>query len=149
MVYSVYAATLLLAQPLAGWLTDRIGRRGIILPGLFITGLATGILSRGGSSVVFAMAGFLFGLGGGFSRGGVDPLVQDSVPHTLRGTAAAVQYTSFDFWIGTATYPVGLLANAVGYAGAFAFTGAICILGGLGVALILRETGEGSRLPGR
>jgi MFS family permease len=139
VVFSVYAGTLLLAQPASGWLSDRLGRRGVILPGLAITSLATVILALDGSLWVFAFAGIVFGLGGGLVRGGVDALVQDSVPSTLRGTAAAVQYTSFDFWIGLGSYPFGLLANAVGYAVTFVVTGVACLLGGAGLAVMLRK----------
>jgi MFS family permease len=57
IVFSVYAGTSLLAQPLAGWLSDKVGRRGMILPGLGITILATLILSFDGSLAVFILAG--------------------------------------------------------------------------------------------
>jgi MFS family permease len=139
LVYSVYAATVFLAQPLSGWLTDRIGRHRMILPGLLITGLAAGMLSLGGSLAVFALAGSIFGLGGGLVRGGVDPLVQDSVPTALRGRAAAVQYTSFDLWIGGGSYLIGVLATALGYATTFAVTGVICVLGAAGLVIMLRK----------
>ncbi len=137
-VFSVYAGTMLLAQPLAGRLSDQVGRRGVILPGLAITSLATIVPALDHVLLVFILAGALFGLGGGLVRGGVDALVQDSVPATLRGTAAAVQYTSFDFWIGLSTYPVGLLANAVGYVVAFAATGIVSLIGGGTLAAALR-----------
>jgi MFS family permease len=139
VVFSVYAVTVLLAQPLAGWLSDRLGRRGVMLPGLAINSLATLVLALGGSLSTLVLGGFIFGLGGGLVRGGVDALVQDSVPPTLRGTAAAVQYTSFDFWIGLGSYPVGLLASALGYATTFVATGVACLLGGGGLAVMLRE----------
>jgi MFS family permease len=139
VVFSVYAGTVLVAQPASGWLSDRLGRRGVILPGLVVTSLATMILGLDGSLWAFVLAGIVFGLGGGLVRGGVDALVQDSVPSSLRGTAAAVQYTSFDFWIGLGSYPIGLLANAVGYAATFAATGVACLLGGGGLAVMLRE----------
>jgi MFS family permease len=147
VVFSVYAGTLLLAQPASGWLSDRLGRRGVILPGLAITSLATVILALDGSLWVFALAGIVFGLGGGLVRGGVDALVQDSVPSTLRGTAAAVQYTSFDFWIGLGSYPFGLLANAVGYAVTFVVTGVTCLLGGAGLAVMLRKEERAGPVP--
>jgi MFS family permease len=130
VVYSIYAGTILLAQPLSGWLADRVGRLRVILPGLLLTGLATGVLSIDGSLLIFALSGIVFGVGGGLVRGGVDPLVQDSVPRDLRGTAAAVQYTSFDFWIGIGSYPLGMLATSLGYALTFAVTGLLSIVGG-------------------
>lgn len=139
VVFAVYAGTLLLVQPLGGWLSDRFGRGGVILAGLAIASIATVVLSLGGSLKVFSLAGGLFGLGGGLVRGGVDALVQDSVPSTLRGTAAAVQYTSFDFWIGLGSYPIGLLANAVGYASTFVVSGMACLLGDVALTLILRD----------
>lgn len=139
LVFSVYAVSVFLAQPLAGSLTDRIGRRRTILPGLFITGLAACILTVDGSIMVFSLAGVVFGFGGGLVRGGVDPLVQDSVPATLRGTAAAVQYTSFDFWIGVGSFPIGLMANAFGYAVAYVISAISCWLGAGSLAVMLRR----------
>jgi MFS family permease len=141
-VFSVYAVTVFVSQPLAGWLSDRAGRRGVILPGLVLTSLATVVLYLGASSWAFLLAGGLFGLGGGMVRGGIDAMVQDSVPSTLRGTAAAVQYTSFDFWIGVSSYPAGLLANAVGYATTFVVTGAIC-LAGAGALMLYLASNQG------
>ena len=136
-VFSVYAVTTFLAQPLAGWLSDRVGRRGMILPGLVLVSLATVIFYLDGSLLALLVAGGVFGLGGGLTRGGIDALVQDSVPSTLRGTAAAVQYTSFDFWIGLSSYPAGLLANALGYAAIFLLSGATCLAGGGALVLML------------
>jgi MFS family permease len=95
-------------------------------------------MSFGHSLWALNLAGIIFGLGGGLTRGGVDALTQDSVPPTLRGTAAAIQYTSFDFWIGLGSYPLGLLANAVGYAGMFIAAGISCLLGDGALALMLR-----------
>jgi MFS family permease len=138
-VFSAYAVTILVAQPLAGLLADRMGRRGVILPGLLATALGTAIMSAGGSLAVFAVAGVVLGLGGGLVRGGVDPLVQDGVPPTLRGTAAAVQYTSFDFWIGVGSYPLGILANAVGYVFIYLVAGFTCVLGAAVLAMMLRQ----------
>jgi MFS family permease len=150
VVFSVYAGTLLLAQPLAGRLSDRVGRRGVILPGLAITSLAAVVLSLNGSLPVFILSGAVFGLGGGLTRGGIDAMVQDSVPPTLRGTAAAVQYTSFDFWIGLGSYPVGLLGNAIGYAPAFVVTGVFCLAGSGMLAMMLRDVrGEGREARGK
>ncbi len=140
IVFSVYALTALVTQPVSGWLSDRLGRRAVILSGLAVTSMATFLLALDSSLLVFAVTGVVFGLGGGLVRGGVDALTQDSVPPTLRGTAAAVQYTSFDFWIGLGSYPLGLMANAAGYAATYALTGLACLLGNGGLALILRET---------
>lgn len=143
-VFSIYAGTALLAQPVAGRLSDKIGRRGMILPGLVITSMAAWILSLDGALPVFILAGVVYGLGGGLARGGVDALVQDSVSPTLRGTAAAVQYTSFDFWIGLGSYPAGLLANAIGYAATFVATGVFCLLGsGVLAAMLWGKKSEG------
>jgi MFS family permease len=139
VVYSLYAGTILLAQPIAGWVTDRVGRLGVITPGLLLTGLAMMIVVYDPSMLIFLISGVIFGVGGGLVRGGVDPLVQDSVPSFLRGTAAAIQYTSFDFWIGMGSYPLGILADAVGYGVTFVITGALAMVGGGAVALVLRQ----------
>jgi MFS family permease len=143
IVFSIYAATVLLVQPLSGRWSDRLGRSGPILSGLLVTTVATVILALGRSELVFVGAGIVWGLGGGLTRGGVDALVQDSVPAQLRGTAAAVQYTSFDFWIGLGSYPMGLLANVIGYAATFAVTGVVCLFGGGLAGVLLQRPQQG------
>jgi MFS family permease len=145
VVYSIYAISVFVFQPLSGWLSDRVGRRGIILPGLAFVALATGVLYYASSLSLFILGGIVFGLGVGLTRGGVDALVQDSIPSALRGTAVAVQYTSFDFWIGASSYPAGLLADATGYAATFVASGALCLAGGVALALLLRGGEVGSR----
>jgi hypothetical protein len=59
-----------------------------------------------------------------------------------------VQYTSFDFWIGLGSYPLGLLANAIGYATAFAVSGIMCLAGGGALAMMLHGTAASPVHPG-
>ncbi len=143
VVFSVYALTVLLSQPLSGWLSDRFGRRGVLLPGLAVVSLGTWAICLDCSLRGFVLAGFIFGFGGGLTRGGIDALVQDSVSASQRGTAAALQYASFDFWIGLGSYPIGLLASAAGYPLTFAVTGVVCLLGDGALAAMLYRSKVG------
>ena len=107
----VYAAT---AWPV-GILSDRIGRRGLLLLSLVVLALSHGVLALS-AGVGAALAGVaLWGLHMGLSQGLLSAAVADAVPAALRGTGFGV----FNLVGGVAV----LLANTVA-GGLWAFAGA-------------------------
>ncbi len=120
----VYAAT---AWPV-GILSDRVGRRGLLLLSLVVLAVSHGVLALS-SGVGAALAGVaLWGLHMGLSQGLLSAAVADSVPASLRGTGFGV----FNLVGGLAV----LLANTVA-GGLWAFAGAPATFGvGAAAALL-------------
>jgi MFS family permease len=117
--FTVFALAVISAQACAGWLSDRIGRRAVAIPGMVAAVLAAGLLGLAGSNVALLAAGVGLGLSWGLVRAGLDTAVVDAVPPRARGTALAVLYTLFDAGIGLGSFGLGLVAGAQGYAMAF------------------------------
>ena len=122
--FSAFAATLMLAQVLAGWLSDRIGRRTVAAPGLAVAALAAAWLAAAHSDASLLAAGAALGLSWGLVRGGLDAAVVDAVPAEGRGTAVGLLYACFDAGVGVGSFGLGVAAQRYGYATAFGLAAA-------------------------
>jgi len=136
--YAVYAAAVVGGGPLAGRLSDRRGRRRVVLPAAVLVALAAGGLALVSSR--WGMIGLvaLYGLGWGGLRTGLDALVQDSVRAALRASATAAQYTAFDLGIGLGSWGLGALAGSMGYGPMFGLGAVAAIV----AALVVRFSGR-------
>ena len=142
--FSAFAVTLMLAQVLAGWLSDRIGRRAVAAPGLAIAALATIWLAVAQSNASLLAAGAMFGLSWGLVRAGLDTAVVDAVPAESRGTAIGLLYTCFDAGVGVGAFGLGIAAQQYGYATAFSLAAAwaaVALAVYLGLSRTRRMTG--------
>jgi MFS family permease len=117
--FSAFAVAVILVQASAGWLSDRIGRRTVAVPGMIAAVLAMLSLSMAHSDAALLAAGAVFGLSWGLTRAGIDTSVVDAVPTGLRGTALGILYTSFDVGAGVGAFGLGIVAEARGYSAAF------------------------------
>jgi len=119
LAYTGYALTVVAGAPLSGRLSDRWGRRSVVLPGALLVALAAGGLALADSRWALLALTAVFGLGWGILRTGLDSLVQDSAGSSLRASATAAQYTAFDLAIGLGSLGLGALAGATGYGSMF------------------------------
>jgi MFS family permease len=109
----------------SGILSDKIGRRSVLLIGYFLFGLTTLLfalpLSLISLIILFALYGLVFALIEGNQRA----LVSDLAPKKLRGTSLGTFHTA----IGLASLPSGLVAGTlwqfVGPSATF-FFGSVC-----------------------
>jgi MFS family permease len=87
-----------------GWLADRIGRVSVMCMTILVYSIATALCGLAGGLVSFAVFRFVsgFGVGGEWAAG--TPLLQESVPETMRVRLAG--------WLHTAT-PTGILLASV------------------------------------
>jgi MFS family permease len=123
-----------------GMLSDKIGRRGVIVAGWLIyalTYLGFGLAGKAWQAwALFAFYGLFFGLTEGVEKA----FVADLVPETLRGTA----YGLYNFAIGIAAFPASLLFGIVWQTTqsallAFGLGGALAFLASLILLLSVRE----------
>lgn len=133
--FSVYAATILIARPALGRLSDRVGRHAVLYPSLVAGG--AGILLVGGlrhDPALWASA-MLYGAGlGGGAFPALMALTVDRCPPAQRGAAMAVYFTAYDLSIASGAALMGPLYARGGLA-AVASASAAGVLAGL---LLLR-----------
>jgi MFS family permease len=117
--YTAFAAAMMLAQAAAGWLSDRVGRRTVAIPGLLLVVPAMAVLALARTDAALLVAGAIFGSGWGLARAGLDTSVVEAVTAEARGSAVGILYASFDIGVGAGSFGLGLVAQAWSYAAAF------------------------------
>ncbi len=130
----VYAAA---AYP-AGLLSDRVGRRGVLLAGIAVL-VASDLVLAAAGDVAGVMAGTaLWGLHMGLTQGLLAAMVADTAPAELRGTAFGVFNLAGGVAMLLASALAGLLWDMIGPAATFLAGAAFTALAGAGLIALGR-----------
>lgn len=132
LALAVFAAGNALALTVTGRLTDRFGRRPLVLVGLVVNGVATTALGLSGDVVTFVVLSLVAGMGSGTMNPGQQAAVADVIgPDRSGGPVLARYQMSAD--AGQILGPVvaGALADAAGFGWAFGVSGALMLLAAL------------------
>jgi MFS family permease len=113
----------------SGFLSDRIGRRILLIIGLFVAGLATATLGAASSLVLMLAGAFIAGAASGIYSAPQQAAVADIIGSKARaGTAVATFQMMSDLGAIVGSFAVGLIAQQVSYFWSFVVTGAILVL---------------------
>jgi MFS family permease len=116
--FTLFALAMMVAQAVAGWLSDRVGRRAVAAPGMALVVLSMVGLALAATDAALLAAGAGLGLSWGLVRAGLDTAVVDAVTAEARGTALGFLYMFFDIGVGVGSFGLGVLAQAQGYTAA-------------------------------
>lgn len=149
--FSAFAVTMMIGQTSAGWLSDRIGRKAVAVPGILLVMPAMIGLALSGTNAGLLAAGAILGLSWGLIRAGIDSAVVDAVPEEARGSAISVLYTVFDVGVGVGSFGLGLAAQIQGYVAAFVLAALWAVVALVGYLAWNRHSNflGSSRLPRR
>jgi MFS family permease len=128
--FTALAASVLASRVVTGKLSDRIGRRKVVLPFMGLLTLAVFLLPFLQTLSVLVIIGICFGLGFGAYMPTLNALVVDETPPGERGSAVALFTASMDMGITTGSIVFGIAADLWGYAVMFVIGGCI-VMGGL------------------
>jgi MFS transporter, DHA1 family, multidrug resistance protein len=119
IVLGAQLAVAMVAKPITGRLSDRLGRIPIIVIGLLLCAGALPLIFRSESLIAFGLAASLLGLGVGAVTPVTNALIADLASARRLGAAMGVFGTIWD--IGEAAGPMlaGFLIGRLGYAGTF------------------------------
>ncbi|MEN6365844.1 MAG: MFS transporter [Thermoguttaceae bacterium] len=106
-----------------GWLSDRLGRVGLLAAGLVVLILSDVVLALGESVTTVTIGIAIWGLHMGMTQGLLSTLVADSAPEALRGSAFGAFYFTSGLASLAASVVAGVLWQWVGPSLTF-FTGA-------------------------
>lgn len=127
MLWGVQIVVTLIAKPLMGKVSDRWGRRPLIVTGMLLCAVPFALIPHLTDFASLMLAGMVFGLGEAFVTSSSAAMVADYCRAQHYGAAMGVFGTIFD--VGHASGPIvtGLLVAALGYGPAFALVAALLI----------------------
>jgi MFS family permease len=126
-------------KPLMGRVSDRVGRRRVILPGLLIGAASVVLLPYFPSYLGLSVLSLAFGLGFATVTSSTAALVADLTKDGRFGSSMGVLRTVMD--VGQSIGPVltGFIVGVAGYASAFTLLAAILVAAALMLGLLLRD----------
>ncbi len=140
LLYLVYNVSFALVSYPAGRLSDRIGRKALLVAGYAVYGAVyLGFALLGGAESAGLVWGLfaLYGVYSGFTDGVEKALVSDLAPAAVRATAIGVHATVVGIGLFPASFIAGQLWDLLGPSAAFYFGGATGLLAAVGLLLIL------------
>jgi MFS family permease len=150
LFFTLYAAAILLARPLSGTLSDRLGRPAVIIPGLALGAIGAFLVGFASDPVALPLAALLCGAGvGGASFPGLMAFAVDRCPPATRTAGMALFFSAYDVAIASGSALLGLVYEAAGFR-ALNAVAASCIglsLLVLSVGLHREKRGRGSAPP--
>ncbi len=120
-----------------GWLSDRMGRRPLLIAGMLVLLVADTVLALATSWALVLLGVAVWGVHLGMTQGLLTALIADTAPASLRGTAFGMFNLCCGVAMLLASVVAGLVWEAAGPAMTFAVGAGFC---GLSVALLLRRT---------
>lgn len=128
LFFTINACVMFLSRPLGGRLSDSIGARKVLIPGLLVFGVGLVLLSRSTELWQFLAAGAIYAFGLGFSQPNLQALCLKSATSERSGVASSTAFAAFD--IGGIAGPIaaGYISEAVGYQGIYVASAGYCLL---------------------
>ena len=113
-LFALQTVTTLATRPVIGAVSDRVGRRGLIVIGLIVCSAAVWLLSRAEAFDVLVAGVLAYAAGVAVTTAATSAYITDVAPRTRYGAAHGVFGTIYD--VGDAAGPIlaGLLCRRVG-----------------------------------
>jgi len=137
--YAVLGLTSLVVVWHAGSLSDRIGRRSVLVPSLIATAAITAVLGAGHSAAMFVVWMAVLGAASGYARPGPTSIVADVSALETRAVAVAGYRFAADLGALVAPIVVGVVAQYANYGAAFVALAALPLAAAV-VTAAARET---------
>jgi MFS family permease len=129
LFFTSYAIVTLGSRLFAGRLSDRLGRRKIILPFMALVALAVFLLPLLHSVYLLVLIGACYGLGAGAVQPALSAYVVDETTRKDRATALSYFTAFMDIGIATGALVLGIAGELWGYETMFLLAGVTVILG--------------------
>ncbi len=137
---AAYPAVWGIAQIGTGALSDRIGRKGLIVTGMLVQAGAIGLIAAASTFAVWLLAAAILGLGTAMVYPSLLAAVADVAAPAWRGAAVGVYRLWRDLGFGVGAIVAGVIADRAGMPSAIAVVGALTAASGVVVLVRMRET---------
>jgi MFS family permease len=144
LIAGLYPAVWGIGQIYTGHLSDRVGRKPLIVTGMLVQGLALVVLAvSGGTLGLAAVAAVGLGLGTALVYPTLIAAISDAVTPVARPSAVGVYRFWRDMGYVVGGLAAGVLADSIDYAGAIGVIAAVTAASGLFVAIDLPAGSRG------
>lgn len=142
VILGVQLVSIVFAKPLMGRVSDRAGRRRVILPGLLIGAASVALLPYFPSFIGLSALSLTFGIGFATVTSSTSALVADLTRDGRYGASMGVLRTVMD--VGQSIGPVltGWMIGATGYGSAFTLLAAILLGAAVMLGLLRRDPSD-------
>ncbi len=107
--FTIFAVTTMISRPLAGKISDTLGRPKVFLPGLVVAASAMLLIAFSFSEKQLMLSAFILGIGFGAAHSSVLAMAADRLPVVERGVGMATFTTAFDLGIVAGSVVFGFL----------------------------------------
>jgi MFS family permease len=137
---AIYPAVWGLAQLATGVSSDRLGRKGLIVAGMWTQAVGIVVIALGASFLAFAAGAALLGLGTAMVYPTLLAAIGDVAAPSWRASSVGVYRLWRDLGYAVGALVAGLVADAFGLTSATLTVAGLTFLSGVVVALRMRET---------
>ena len=139
IILGVQLVSIVFTKPLMGRVSDRVGRKQVIIPGLLIGAASIVLLPHAPSFLGLSVLSLAFGLGFATVTSSTAALVADLTLDGRYGSSMGVLRTVMD--VGQSIGPVltGWVVGVAGYGSAFTLLAAILVFAAMLLGLVFRE----------
>jgi MFS family permease len=137
---AAYPAVWAVSQIGTGALSDRVGRKPLIVAGMLLQAAAIGVIAAGSSFGVWLAVAVVLGLGTALVYPTLIAAVADVAEPSWRGSAVGVYRLWRDLGFAIGAIVAGLIADAAGIASAIWVVAVITAASGVVVQIRMRET---------
>lgn len=139
LVLGAQLVAAMVVKPVAGRLSDRLGRKPVIVVGLLFCAAALPIVFRSEAFMTFALVSAVLGVGVGAVTPVTNALIADLASAKRLGAAMGVFGTVFDFGEAMGPIVAGFLIGSLGYASTFDVLAAATIAATAILSFAVRE----------
>ena len=140
IILGVQLVSIVFSKPLMGRVSDRVGRRQVIIPGLLVGAASIVLLPYASSFIGLSVLSLAFGIGFATVTSSTAALVADLTQNGRYGSSMGVLRTVMD--VGQSIGPVltGWMIGVTGYTSAFTLLAVILVLAALLLGLRFKQT---------
>lgn len=131
LIISIFTISAGLSRPFSGKLSDKIGRKKVMIIGLIISFLVSLLYPLSLSVHFFLLLRFLHGFSAGFLPTGATALVTDLLPSDRRGKGMGIWGTFISLGIGVGQATGSIIADHIGINGLFMVSAGVAAIAGI------------------
>lgn len=135
--FAAYTSMAIVTRFVGAGISDRLGRRAVLIPSLTLLGASILLISLAGSTLGLALAGVAFGTAQGISYPTLHALIVDLSSDYQLGRAQALYNAAFNLGVTVGSFGFGPIAHAYGHRSMFALLAATPVLAAIILALFL------------